>query len=70
MLDINNSRILDIDYPTHNVMVFLGHNNYALKLKEHLKNSEYKSKKILIHVVHQFLKTLNTRTAAKRSVTI
>ncbi|KAG1189687.1 hypothetical protein G6F70_009438 [Rhizopus microsporus] len=32
-LDINNSRILDIHYPTRNVVALLVHNDYASELK-------------------------------------
>ncbi|ORE19680.1 hypothetical protein BCV71DRAFT_177143, partial [Rhizopus microsporus] len=36
-LDINNGRILDIHYPTRNVVALLVHNNYASELKSHLQ---------------------------------
>ncbi|EIE82011.1 hypothetical protein G6F55_011139 [Rhizopus delemar] len=36
-LEINNSRILDINYPARNVVALLVHNDYAPELKEHLK---------------------------------
>ncbi|EIE79015.1 hypothetical protein RO3G_03720 [Rhizopus delemar RA 99-880] len=36
-LDINNSRILDINYPTRNIVALLVHNDYAPELKAHLQ---------------------------------
>ncbi|CEJ03027.1 hypothetical protein RMCBS344292_17018 [Rhizopus microsporus] len=43
-LDINNSRILDIHYPTRNVMALLVHNDYASELKSHLQKFKVRTK--------------------------
>jgi hypothetical protein len=43
-LDINNSRILDIHYPTRNVAALLIHNDYVPDLKAHLQKFRVKVK--------------------------
>ncbi|KAG1494654.1 hypothetical protein G6F54_007726 [Rhizopus delemar] len=43
-LDINNSRILDIHYPTRNVVTLLVHNDYAPELKSHLQKFKVRTK--------------------------
>ncbi|KAG1040046.1 hypothetical protein G6F43_012374 [Rhizopus delemar] len=43
-LDINNSRIFDIHYPTRNVVALLVHNDYASELKSHLQKFKVRTK--------------------------
>ncbi|EIE81488.1 hypothetical protein RO3G_06193 [Rhizopus delemar RA 99-880] len=43
-LDINNSHVLDSNYPAHNVVALLVHNDYAPELKEHLKKFKVQAK--------------------------
>ncbi|RCH88658.1 hypothetical protein CU097_007440 [Rhizopus azygosporus] len=43
-LDINNSRILNIHYLTHNVVALLVHSDYAFELKSHLQKFKVRTK--------------------------
>ncbi|ORE06579.1 hypothetical protein BCV72DRAFT_291643 [Rhizopus microsporus var. microsporus] len=43
-LDISNSRILDIHYPTRNVVALLVHNDYASELKSHIQKFKVRTK--------------------------
>ncbi|PHZ17195.1 uncharacterized protein RHIMIDRAFT_288140 [Rhizopus microsporus ATCC 52813] len=68
-LDINNSRILDIHYPTRNVVALLVHNDYAPELKSYVQKLRYAPRTTSTFAMAQSSWTPNMDTALKKNTT-